>query len=86
MNRCSAPAGTKTDCPSDDRDRLALDGEDAAAAEDDVELVVGVRLLVVGLGRDEHVDADLEAGRGVHDLVPAVPGLETPPTSSISKA
>ena len=62
-----------------DRDRLAFDVEDAAALEHDVELVVGVRLLVVGLGGDEYVDADLEAGRGVHHLVAAVPGLEPPP-------
>ena len=48
------------------------------AFEDDVHLVVRVRLLPVRLGRDEDVDADLEPGRGVHDLVPAVPGLEAP--------
>src|SRR5688572_18081069 len=53
-----------------DRYRLTLDVEDAAAFEDDVQLVVLVRLLVVRLRSDKDVDADLEAGRGVHDLVP----------------
>ena len=51
--------------------RLALHLERAAALEDDVDLVVGVRLLPVGLGRDEHVDAELDPRRGVDDLVAA---------------
>jgi hypothetical protein len=36
-----------------------------------------VGLLAVGLGGDEDVDPDLEAGRLVDDLVAAVPGLES---------
>ena len=60
-----------------DEDRLALREldfralylEHARAFEDDVDLVVLVRLLAVGLGSDEHVDADLETGRRVDDLV-----------------
>ena len=35
-----------------------------------------VRLLAVRLGRDEHVDPDLERRRLVDDLVAAVPGLQ----------
>ena len=70
--------GHEDGLPLGDRDRLAFDVEDAAALEHDVDLVVGMRLLVVGLGGDEHVDANLEAGRGVHHLVAAVPGLEPP--------
>jgi hypothetical protein len=41
------------------RQRLALDREHPAPFEDDVELVVLVRGLVVGLGRNEDVDPDL---------------------------
>jgi hypothetical protein len=62
-----------------DRDRLALHGQDAATLDHDVELVVLMRLLTVGLGRDEHVDADLEARRAVHDLIAAIRGLQPPP-------
>ena len=51
--------------------RYPFDLEHAAALEDDVHLVELVRLLTVGLGRDEHVDADLQSRRGVDDLVPA---------------
>ncbi len=58
------------------RHRLALDVEDALSLEDDVDLVVLVRLLAVGLGRDEHVDAQLEPGRGMDDLVAAAGGHE----------
>ena len=39
------------------------------ALEHNVDLVVLVRLLAIRLRRDEHVDADLETGRRVHDLV-----------------
>ena len=41
---------------------FAVDGQDAGAFEHDVHLVVLVRLLLVGLGRDEDVDAELEPG------------------------
>ena len=57
-------------------DLLSLDVEHAAALEGDVDLVVVVRLLAVGLGCNQDVDADLEARGGVHDLVPA--GLAEP--------
>jgi hypothetical protein len=50
--------------------------ERARAFEDDIDLVVLVRLLAVWLGRDEHVDADLEARRLVHDLVAPAGGGE----------
>jgi gamma-glutamyltranspeptidase/glutathione hydrolase len=49
----------------------ALDVEHAAALEHDVDLVELVGLLSIGLGRDEYVDPDLEAGRRVDDLVTA---------------
>ena len=39
---------------------LPLDVEDPLAFQDDVDLVVLVRLLAVGLGCDQHVDAQLE--------------------------
>ena len=58
------------------RDALALDLEHAGSLEHDVDLVVLVRLLAVGLGRDERVDADLEARRLVDDLVAAAGGAE----------
>src|SRR5207248_8317515 len=57
-------------------DLLTLDLERASAFEDDVDLVVLMRRLAVGLRRDEDVDADLESGRAVDDLVPAVAGRE----------
>src|SRR5581483_11950776 len=57
-------------------DRRALHVERAAAVEDDVHLVVGVRLLTVGLRRDEDVHAEFDAGRLVHDLVAAAGGAE----------
>ena len=50
---------------------LAFDVEHAVPFEDDVDLVVVVRLLAVGLWGDEDVDADLETGGGVDDLVAA---------------
>ncbi len=49
----------------------SLDLEHAGSLEHDVDLVVLVRLLAIRLGRDQHVDANLEPGRGVHDLVAA---------------
>lgn len=59
-----------------ERDLLALDRQHSGSREDDVHLVLLVRLLAVGLGRDEHVHANLEAGRLVHDLVAAASGGE----------
>lgn len=50
--------------------KLALDLDIALAVEHDVDLVERMRRLTVGLGSDEHVDADLESGRLVDDLVP----------------
>ena len=49
----------------------ALDFQDAGAFENDVDLVVLVRLLAIRLWRNQHVDADLEPGRGMNDLVAA---------------
>jgi hypothetical protein len=60
-----------------DGNLFSLDFEDACALEDDVELVVLVRLLPIGLRRDETVDPDLEAGGLVDDLV-ATAGLTKP--------
>ena len=60
-----------------DRYLLTFDLEDAGALEHDVELVVLVRLLPVGLRGDEHIDADFEAGGLVDDLV-ATTGLSKP--------
>ncbi len=54
-------------------DRLALDVEDAAPLQHDVDLVPLVRLLAVRLRGHEHVDADLDAGGLVDDLVASVP-------------
>src|SRR5262249_37857739 len=54
------------------------DLERAPALEDDVDLVVLVRGLAVGLRRDEHKDADLETGRAGGDLVNAG-GRRQPP-------
>jgi hypothetical protein len=59
------------------RHGLALDLEHAASFENDVHLVVLVGLLAVGLGRDQNVDAELEARRLVDDLVAAGRGYET---------
>ena len=71
MKRCSAPAGTNSAMPSRERRRRALDLEDAASLEHDVDLVLVVGLLPVGLRGDEDVHADLEPRRAVHDLVAA---------------
>ena len=54
---------------------LRLDLEDTTPFEDDVELVVRVRLLAVRLGSDEHVDPELEPRGLVQDLVAARPEL-----------
>ena len=62
-----------------DRKRLSVDVERPAAPQDDVDLVVVVRLLAVGFRRDEHVHAELEPRRAVHDLVPAAGRCEPPP-------
>jgi hypothetical protein len=43
-------------------DHLTLDVERAPTLEDDIDLVVIVRLLTIRFGCDEHVDADLEPG------------------------
>ncbi len=55
---------------------LAFDGEHTGALEHDVDLVVVVRLLAVGLRRGEHIHAELEPGRVVHDLIPAAGGAQ----------
>ncbi len=60
-------------------DRLPHHLEDAAAFERNVDLVVLVWLLAVGLGSDEDVDADLEPRRLVDDLVTAVRRHEPSP-------
>jgi hypothetical protein len=63
--------------PFTDRNLLELHLEHTCPFEDDVELVVLVRLLLIRLGRDEHVHPDLEAGGLVDDLV-ATAGLTEP--------
>jgi hypothetical protein len=60
------------------RDLLPCDLQDPCAFEDDVELVVLVRLLPVRLGRDEDVHAKLETGGFVDDFIPSA-GLGKPP-------
>jgi hypothetical protein len=60
-----------------DWDLLTFDLQDPGALEHDVDLVVLVRLLPVGLGCNEDVDAELEACGFVHDLV-ASAGLREP--------
>jgi sarcosine oxidase subunit beta len=50
------------------REAFALEVENATALKDDVDLVVLVRLLAVGLRGDELVDLDLETGRAVDRL------------------
>ncbi len=52
-------------------DRLPLHLEPPFAVEDDVHFVVLVRLLPVGVGRDEHVHPKLHTRGLVHDLVAA---------------
>jgi hypothetical protein len=58
-----------------ERKLLVLDRQGAAPLEDEVELVPLVWLLLVGLGRSQDVDPDLEPVRLVDDLVAA--GAET---------
>jgi hypothetical protein len=59
------------------RKDLTLDFERAASFEDDVDLVVGVRLLRVRVRRYEHVDADLEPAGAMDDFVAAAARLES---------
>ncbi len=67
--------------PSRDEERTAflegsgntLDLEHSAALEHDVDLVLLMGLLAIGLRRDQDVDADLEPRRPVHHFVPAPP-------------
>jgi hypothetical protein len=68
VKRCSAPASTKTAVPSHGN-FLALDLEYACPLEDNVELVITVGLLSVGLWGYEAIDSDFEAGGLVNDLV-----------------
>ena len=56
---------------------LTLDLEDARALENNVQLVVLVRLLPIRLGGDQHIDAHLEAGGLMDDLI-ATAGLPEP--------
>jgi hypothetical protein len=58
---------------------LSLDREHAPALQNDVELVVLVRLLAIRLRRNEDVDPDLQPRRAVNDLVAAVAGSESLP-------
>ncbi len=48
-----------------------LDVQRASSFQDDVHLVVSMRLLAVRLRRHQNVDADLEPGRLINDLVAA---------------
>ena len=59
------------------RKDLALDFERAPSFDDDVDLVIGVRLLRVRVRRDEDVHADLQPGGAMDDLVAAVARLES---------
>jgi len=59
-----------------DRHLGSFHGQDAAALEHDIYLVVLMRLLVVRLRRDKDVHAELEAGRIVDDLIAAACGAE----------
>jgi hypothetical protein len=56
--------------------RLSADVQLPASFEHDVHLVVRVRLLAVGLRRDQNVDADLEPRALVDDLIAAARLLE----------
>jgi hypothetical protein len=56
--------------------RLSADVERASSFEDDVELIVVVDPLVIGFGRDERVDEDLEPGRRVDELIATVSGAK----------
>src|SRR5204862_7781539 len=59
------------------RHTLVSNLEHAGAVEPDVDLVVGVRLLAVRLRGDEDVDAELEPGRLMDDLVAAARAAPT---------
>ena len=76
VKRCSACAATNIAWPSTRSISSSSTWSVPGALEDDVDLVVLVRLLAVGLRRDEHVHADLEPGRRVDDLVAAAPLLQ----------
>jgi hypothetical protein len=56
---------------------FALDREHPSPSQHHVNLIVFVRLLPVGLRRDENIDPNLEARRAVDDLVASV-GLRQP--------
>src|ERR1700694_1502926 len=58
-------------------DGLAFDREHPASFEHDINLIILMRLLLVGLWSDEDVDADLEPRRAVDDFV-ASPALLQP--------
>lgn len=62
--------GDEDRVPFGDVPQLSLDLDVAFASEHDVDLVERVRGLAVGLGSHEHVDADLESGGLMDDLVP----------------
>ena len=64
-------SGDEDGVPLHDAPRLAVDLDVGRAFEHDVDLVVRVRRLAVGLGGYEDVDAELEPGILVDDLVPA---------------
>jgi hypothetical protein len=55
---------------------FSTDLERASPFENDVELVVVVDALAVGLRGDERVDADLEPGRFMNELVTSVSGAQ----------
>ena len=63
-NRCGTVAATKTIEPGSYVPDLVADGDPAAAAEDVVDLVLGVRLLQIGLARREDVQPDAQVGNG----------------------
>ena len=55
---------------------LSLDVEHSSAFEHDVDLVVCVRALVVGLRRDKRVDTDVKPPRFVDGLVTTIGGAQ----------
>ena len=63
------------------RNVLALDVQHTGALQNDVDLVILVWLLPVGLRRDEDVDAELEAGGLVNDLIASAGLLQPLPDS-----
>lgn len=60
-----------------DRYLLAFDLEDACALENDVDLVVFVRLLPVGLWGNQDIDTELETSGFVNDLVASAAFAQT---------